>query len=194
VFSPDRAPRCEAGARVVHWLVSASRAVPDCGPRAATSRRLVVEAHVSTEQPQALEDPWFSYPYAHAWRTSSAPHPPRPRAQAALGLIWHVRDRATFEALARAPRRRAGPVSLRFLSDGSDRPPRVAYAVGRHAGIAVARNRIRRRLRAAVAQHAPQLCPGGAYLVGADRSAMTLDFAILAAHVGTLVRAAGEGP
>jgi ribonuclease P protein component len=68
----------------------------------------------------------------------------------------------------------------------------VAYAVGRGAGAAVARNRIRRRLRAAVAQYAPELLPGGVYLLGADRSAMTLDFSALAADVGALVRAARD--
>ena len=81
-------------------------------------------------------------------RPSRAARPPGPRPEASLGLIWRVRDRATFEALARARRHRAGPVSLRFLTDGSDDPPRVAYAIGRRVGIAVERNRTRRRLRA----------------------------------------------
>ena len=46
-------------------------------------------------------------------------------------------------------------------------PPRVAYAVGRRVGGAVARNRVRRRLRAATRAHAGELEPGRAYLVGA---------------------------
>ena len=45
-------------------------------------------------------------------------------------------------------------------------PPRVAYAVGRRAGGAVARNKVRRRLRAATRAHARELEPGCAYLVG----------------------------
>ena len=45
-------------------------------------------------------------------------------------------------------------------------PPRVAYAVGRKAGGAVARNRVRRRLRAATRAHSAELEPGRAYLVG----------------------------
>jgi ribonuclease P protein component len=68
----------------------------------------------------------------------------------------------------------------------------VAYAVGRHVGTSVTRNRIRRRLRAAVAEHGDELLPGGAYLLGADRAAMTVDFSTLATHVGALVRAATE--
>ena len=62
----------------------------------------------------------------------------------------------------------AGPVSLRFLSDGSDDPPRVAYAIGRRFGNAVERNRARRRLRAAVALDEALLLPGGTYLLAAD--------------------------
>jgi ribonuclease P protein component len=44
-------------------------------------------------------------------------------------------------------------------------PPRVAYAVGRRIGPAVTRNRVRRRLRAAVAEHRDLLVADGAYLV-----------------------------
>lgn len=44
-------------------------------------------------------------------------------------------------------------------------PVRVAYAIGRAVGSAVERNRVRRRLRALVAEAADQLRPG-AYLVG----------------------------
>ena len=146
------APRCANRAiRAVHWVVSASRAVPDFGPRATASRRLFVEAHVPAQQPQAQEDPRFPPPHAHQGGPRGAARPPRPRPEASLGLIWRVRDRATFEALAGARRRRAGPVSLRFLTDGSDDPPQVAYAIGRRFGTAVERNRARRRLRAAVA-------------------------------------------
>jgi ribonuclease P protein component len=45
-------------------------------------------------------------------------------------------------------------------------PPRVAYAVGRRAGGAVARNKVRRRLRAATRAHSGEFEPGRAYLVG----------------------------
>jgi len=46
-------------------------------------------------------------------------------------------------------------------------PPRVAYAVPRSVGNAVVRNRVRRRLRALVHQHAAELHHGHAYLIGA---------------------------
>jgi ribonuclease P protein component len=191
-FSPDWAPHCVRDARAVHLLVSASRAVPDLGLRAVASRRLFVEAYVPTEQPQTRQDPRLSSPHAHQGRAGSAARPPGSRAEAALGLIWRVRDRATFEALARARRRRAGPVSLRFVSDGSEDPPRVAYAIGRRVGSAVTRNRVRRRLRAAIDRHAAELLPGGAYLFAADGATVSTPFPTLSGHVLTLLRSVPE--
>ena len=130
-------------------------------PRGGSS----VEAHVPAQQSQARQDPRLPPPDAHQGGPRRAARPPGPRPEAPLRLIWRVRDRATFEALAGARRQRAGPVSLRFLTDGSDDPPRVAYAIGRRFGTAVERNRARRRLRAAVALDAGTPAPGGAYLV-----------------------------
>ena len=146
-----------------------------------------LETYLPTQYPQAFEDPRFSYPDADARRESRASGPPSPWPEAALGLIWRVRDRATFEALARAPRHRVGPVSLRFADDGSTDPPRVAYAIGRRVGSAVDRNRIRRRLRGALAGCRDDLVPGGAYLFDAERAVLTLAFADLSAAVGSLV-------
>lgn len=84
---------------------------------------------------------------------------------------WRVRDRATFAALRRdGARRRSGPVIVTRLADGCE-PPRVAYAVGRPVGPAVARNRLRRRLRAVVADTPLQ---PGTYLVAAGPAAATL--------------------
>jgi ribonuclease P protein component len=64
----------------------------------------------------------------------------------------------------------------------------VAYAIGRRVGSAVARNRVRRRLRAAIDEHAAELLPGGAYLFAADRPAMSAPFATLSGHIDTLLR------
>jgi ribonuclease P protein component len=63
----------------------------------------------------------------------------------------------------------------------------VAYAIGRRFGTAVERNRARRRLRAAVAVGAGELCPGGAYLFAAERPVMTVPFPTLCEHVATLL-------
>ncbi|MET0894847.1 MAG: ribonuclease P protein component [Acidimicrobiia bacterium] len=110
-----------------------------------------------------------------------------------------VRDRATFEVLARARRLRSGPIWLRCApsSDadvsGARAPgPRVAYTITKAAGNAVDRNRIRRRLRAAVAAREPQLDPERVYLFGADRRVLHAPFAAIDNALGELLRAASE--
>jgi ribonuclease P protein component len=76
--------------------------------------------------------------------------------------------------------------------DAASDAPVVAYAVTRGTGTAVDRNRIRRRLRAAVAVHGAELGPGRAYLFGADRRVLHAPYASLVRAVGDLLRAHGE--
>jgi ribonuclease P protein component len=79
-------------------------------------------------------------------------------------------------------RYRHGPLWCSYIPDGDAVPPRVAYAIGRSVGTAVTRNRLRRRLRAAVAAEATAFAPGW-YLVGAQPAAVSLDHAALRAAV-----------
>jgi ribonuclease P protein component len=82
--------------------------------------------------------------------------------------IWRVTDRASFDALRRGRRGRAGAVSVTYVADPVERAtPRVAFQVGKATGGAVVRNRVRRRLRAALRElrHQGRL-PAGTYLVG----------------------------
>ena len=91
-----------------------------------------------------------------------------------MPAVWRLRGRASFQVLQRRGRRsRVGPLTLTFLDDGVAGPPRVGYSVGRHVGTAVVRNRVRRRLRASIAELAPRLAPG-AYLVGVGPAAADL--------------------
>ena len=136
------------------------------------------EADGPAQQSKAQQDPRIPGPDADARRARGDSVPPPARPQATRRLIWRVRDRATFDALAQARARRAGPVSIRSVPHRPG-PPAVAYAVGRRAGNAVARNRLRRRLRAAIHEHGELLAPNTAYLVGADPSAATMSFAAL---------------
>jgi ribonuclease P protein component len=82
----------------------------------------------------------------------------------AVAATWRVRDRATFAALRSGRRGHAGPIRVIWIDGAGGTPPRVAFAVGRRVGSAVARNRVRRQLRAAAAEIAADLAPG-AYLI-----------------------------
>jgi ribonuclease P protein component len=156
-------------------------------------RRQRREADVPAQHQEAQEDARFPHANADtrgARRTAVAPDA---WPEAALGLIWRIRDRATFVALARAPRRRVGPISLRYVPGDPTAPARVAYAVGRKAGSAVDRNRIRRRLRAAVAGSAAAFAAGGAYLLEADRAVLTTPFDDLCVAVSSAAHASSSG-
>ena len=85
-------------------------------------------------------------------------------------------------------------MTVTHLPDGST-PPRVAYSVSRRVGSAVVRNRVRRRLRAILAEIARptgQLPPGpGAYLVSVRPEAARASYGELGAAVrGALARLA----
>ena len=140
------------------------------------------EAHVPAEQQKAQEATRVPIAYAIARRSGGAQGPTPARPHAPVGLIWRVRDRATFAALARAERHVQGPITVRVVPGKAEGPARVAYAVS-GAGNAVARNRLRRRLRAAVRSTGADLLGGDAYLVSARRDALTMPFDTL---VGTL--------
>ena len=149
------------------------------------------EAHLPTQQPEAQEEARLPWPHAQSWRAGGAAFAPCPWPQAPQRLIWRIRDRATFEALARARRVRRGPISLRFLPGDAGQPPRVAFALGRNVGSAVQRNRARRRLRAAIAARSDQLTPG-AYLFGGGPDVVTTPFPTLERAVGELLDAARD--
>jgi ribonuclease P protein component len=150
------------------------------------------EAHVSAEQPEAQEASRLSGSHAHPRRSGGAQGPTPARPHAPLGLIRRVRDRATFAALARAHRQVRGSISVRFVAGDVEGFPRVAYGAS-GAPNAVARNRLRRRLRAAVARAEPGLRSGGAYLVSARREALTMPFDELVATLTSLLVEAGGG-
>ncbi|HYU56988.1 MAG TPA: ribonuclease P protein component [Actinomycetota bacterium] len=107
-------------------------------------------------------------------------------------MIGRVRDRATFEALARAGRVQRGAITLRYVASHGDGVPRAAFAIGRGTGGAVRRNRARRRLRAALLDVADELEPGGAYLVGAGAGVVTMPYDALRDQLRAVVRAAAE--
>jgi ribonuclease P protein component len=116
--------------------------------------------------------------------------PAAPRTQ-----LWRISDRSSFQELRRHGRRaRRGPLTVTFLA-GDTLHPRVGFAVGKPAGNAVVRNRIRRRLRAALRelQHGGRL-PHGTYLVGAGPDVATMPWSELLPLLGGLVDDATGSP
>jgi ribonuclease P protein component len=91
--------------------------------------------------------------------------------------------------MGRARRWRRGPLWIRALPGPTDQPPRIAFAIGRTVGGAVVRNRLRRRLRALIADRADQLVPGGTYLIGAGPDACGIPTDQLAATLTELLGA-----
>lgn len=75
-----------------------------------------------------------------------------------------------------------GPITVTWLPGDPAEGSRVAYAVGRRAGGAVVRNRIRRRLRAIIRELRAELRPG-AYLFGASAAAASLSYVDMKATV-----------
>jgi ribonuclease P protein component len=152
------------------------------------------EENVPAEQPQAKQKARFPPADAVEGRASGAAPSPDQGPLPPVGLIWPIRERSSFRALASGRRRRRGVVMVTSAMVGSPtEPPRVAFAVGRHAGGAVARNKIRRRLRAATRAHAGELEPGRAYLVGVVGSrAAPAPYATLSDSLAAALRALRE--
>jgi ribonuclease P protein component len=138
------------------------------------------ETDIPAEQPETEEEARVPSPDAQSSGTRGDSSPAHQGPLQAFSLIWRVRGQASFRALARGRRRRAGNLEVRTAVVGADiDPPRVAFSVGRSVGDAVTRNRVRRRLRSALHEQASELEPGAAYLVRATPGAADSSYAEL---------------
>lgn len=142
------------------------------------------EAYVPAEHPSSGQAARVPAPHVDAGGPSGPALPSAQGTSPPVGLIWRVRDRATFTALRRDGYRvRQGPVTVTFLAEAEPaagrEPPKVAFAVGRRVGRAVRRNRIRRRLREVmrelVARPDSPVGPG-TYLLSARPEVTTLSY------------------
>ncbi|SDT89268.1 ribonuclease P protein component [Stappia sp. ES.058] len=103
-----------------------------------------------------------------------------------------LKKRAEFLAVAKGGRmpRRA------FVLQAAERPgpPRIGYTVTKKVGNAVERNRIRRRLRAAVRASCEAARPDVNYVLIGRRGALSQDFAALAGDIHAGLQRASTTP
>ena len=166
---------------------SVVRRLPHRSRRCRSTRRKADrrEANLPTQHAQAGEAPRLPPPHVLARRPGDPEGETAQGASSADGVsgalsgpgsamaaaIGRIRTRSSFRALARPDgRASSGPVRVAYVRDSAEPPAMacVAYALGRRHGNAVARNRLRRRLRAVAREIATggELAPG-AYLVSA---------------------------
>lgn len=167
-------------------------------PRCHDGRNELGEAHLPAKQTKAGEDARVQGPDVHPrWPRRAQGTPaegPAPPGRMIVGprRTAPISSRRTFEALRASGRRGgSGPVRLRYLADDAGEGAcRVAYAIPRRTGGAVVRNRLRRRLRAAVDYLAGEMSPG-AYLISPDLTAIDMDFTALIHSLRACLTAAG---
>lgn len=101
-------------------------------------------------------------------------------------MLKRLRKRRDFVRAAKGARADRGTLSLQAVEVGGQdaaSAPRAGLTVTRKVGTAVVRNRVRRRLRAALTAEAARLRPGIDYVVIGRRSALTSDFSDLRADI-----------
>lgn len=107
------------------------------------------EAHIPAQHPSPSQEARVPQPHEHSRRSCRAQEPPRQGPRPPVGLIHRIRDRHAFARLtARGSRIRRTALWCTWCPEPESSATSVAFAFGRAYGPAVARNRIRRRLRA----------------------------------------------
>lgn len=99
--------------------------------------------------------------------------------------------RAEFQLAYRTGRRHGTPVATVYVLPGKSSELRVAIPVGRRVGTAVARNRVRRRLRAAFQRVRQEAVSGGDIIIVARSAAASAPFASLVDTIRHALRHAG---
>ena len=87
----------------------------------------------------------------------------------------------------------SGNVVAFYHESGRAGGPRVGFTVGKVLGGAVERNRIRRRMRAAVSRHLPALVKPLDLVLHPRKSVLTMQFAQLDAEIGQVFAAVQRG-
>lgn len=100
---------------------------------------------------------------------------------------WRLVRRAEFEAVYRGGRRRTSATFVIFLRPNGSEKTRFGMSVKKALGNAVARNRIRRRVREALRLHREEIIPGWDVVIHPNRAAGMMEFAKLEAELLALM-------
>ena len=98
-------------------------------------------------------------------------------------LLKHVDFQEVYD---KGRKRFSGNITVFYRNRGDQSGPRVGFTVGKVLGVAVERNRIRRRMRAAVRQRLRQLTGPLDVVMHPRKSVLNMDFAMLDEEVGQL--------
>ena len=149
------------------------------------------EAHLPTQHTSPGQEARFPAPDEHPSGSGHPEEPPGQGSPPVVGVSAPFSGRGDFQRLRAEGRRYGSGVTwCVHRADASRVPPRVAFAIGRHVGPAVVRNRIRRRLRAILREVA--LAPGD-YLFGVSADARSVPFEQLQRMVIAVLARFGSG-
>lgn len=138
------------------------------------------EEDFSAEQPTEGQEPRVSSPYGYSSRKGYPPRAPSEGPSALGGLRpspCRVSTKEAFREL-RISQLRARGSAIGIAKVPGTGCTQVGFAISRHVGNAVTRNRIRRRLRA-ITRDEEVAMSQGTYLITAQRRAATLPYSAL---------------
>jgi ribonuclease P protein component len=151
------------------------------------------EAHLATIEDCPQTPAWLSRPHGHQRRTQGLERAPRAwpaapgrlRSQRAMARIERLIKRADFLRSAQGKRWNSGSFALQMIANGEESTSRLGFTVSRKNGNAVKRNRIKRRLKAALGQQSDDaFIAGHDYVIVARPKALTMPFADLREEIG----------
>ena len=101
---------------------------------------------------------------------------------------------ADFQAVYKEGRKHfSGNITVFYRRRNDSAGPRIGFTVGKVLGGAVERNRIRRRMRAAVQKHLSEILLPLDVVLHPRRSVLAMEFARLEAEVGQALAAVQKG-
>lgn len=159
------------------------------------------ETNLSAKDASPPPGAWVSCAHAHAGRSPHTPAPPCEREASADRLrvgevgavpsVGRLTRSEEFRRVYESGTHRAGVLVVLHTCPNSLGTVRVGVPVGRRFGTAVARNRLKRRLREAVRSHRPRMKPGVDLVVVPRTAAGTASYAEIRNGVGAALEAAG---